>query len=132
MPLTDPENRALQLRHMERLMAMIDKGITEFAFDDATPAEVKPEDQDWDLVGYLKTSLPRRRNAHAHGDAGLTDQVLGTLELVAEILNQPFLPPTTEGPPPHDHLDNTPDINSAGRYSRKEEAAVLLERRPPR
>lgn len=84
------EQRARQRRDLERVMFAIEHGITELAFDEGEPIEIQPEDQAWDLVGLLKTNLPDRRNAYAHGDAGLTDQGLSTLKLVADILNQLF------------------------------------------
>lgn len=108
------EQRARQRRDMERLMLMVEHGIAELAFDEGTAVEVQPQDQDWDLVGHLRTSLPYRRNAHAHGDAGLTDQVLGSLELVADILNQLFFPADRKQER-HDHTatssnDDTPSV----------------------
>lgn len=40
----------------------------------------------------LRKSLPSLRNELAHGSSMLTSQVLGTIELVAEILSQIFAP----------------------------------------
>jgi len=56
------------------------------------PVDITPEDQNWDLVNLLRKSLPGLRNELAHGSSMLTNQVLGTIELVAEILSQIYVP----------------------------------------
>lgn len=76
---------------MDQLTQMEEEGLTEWVVDPDEPVEVTEQDRDWDLAGLLPESLPSRRNAHAHGDGPLSRQVLGTLELVAEILNQIFV-----------------------------------------
>ena len=50
-----------------------------------------PTDLDWDLVDMLVRTLHKHRNMHAHGGSHLMPNVLGTFELVAEILNQIFV-----------------------------------------
>jgi hypothetical protein len=47
------------------------------------------------IVGILRDSLPSLRNELAHGSPMLTRQVLGTLELVAEILGQLYAEPVS-------------------------------------
>ena len=83
-------DRARQRAEMANLERMEREGLDSIEIDEDTPLEILPEDQDWDLVSVLKVTMHRRRNSHAHGDGGLTGQVRGTLELVAEILNQVF------------------------------------------
>lgn len=73
-----------RLEVMERL------GLQELEIDPHEPVDVIPEDEGWDLLDVLRRSLSTRRNAHAHGEGGLTPSVYGTLELVCEILNQVF------------------------------------------
>ncbi len=60
--------------------------------DDDEPVNITPGDQSWDLVQILQKSLPSLRNELAHGSSMLTNQVLGTIELVAEILSQIYAP----------------------------------------
>lgn len=76
---------------MEALKAMIDNELDSLEYqipEFPEFPEILPEDQQWDLVGGLPDSLPTIRNELAHGSSMLTRQVLGTIELVAEILNQ--------------------------------------------
>lgn len=82
------EQRARERRSHEAIQAMIDQGLEEMEIDDDAPVELAPEDQQWDLVSILGNSLPSLRNELAHGSPMLTRQVLGTLELLAEILSQ--------------------------------------------
>lgn len=84
------DERARQRQRMEQLIRMEQEGLTELVVDPSEPVEVTDQDRDWDLVALLPESLPSRRNAHAHGDGPVSRQVRGTLELVAEILNQLF------------------------------------------
>ncbi|URF04115.1 hypothetical protein [Cupriavidus campinensis] len=56
--------------------------------DEEEAINITPDDQSWDLVKMLRKSLPGLRNELAHGSSKLTNQVLGTIELVAEILSQ--------------------------------------------
>ena len=84
------ENNARERRSLEALHTMIDQGLESMEIDEHDPIEVTPEDQQWDLVAVLRDSLPNLRNQLAHGSPMLTHQVLGILELVAEILGQLF------------------------------------------
>lgn len=82
------DDRARQRQDLERLIRMAEQGLNEWVIDPGEPIEVIDEDRAWDLVDTLRQSLHSRRNAHAHGDGPLTPFARGTLELVAEILNQ--------------------------------------------
>jgi hypothetical protein len=94
------EDRARERRSMEILQTMIDQHLETMVFDENELIKPTPEDQSWDLVQILRKSLPSLRNELAHGSSMLTNQVLGTIELVAEILCQiyaPNLPSTISG-----------------------------------
>lgn len=93
------EHRARERRSFEAIQTMIDQGLEQMEIHDDASVEIAPEDQQWDLVAVLSDSLPSLRNELAHGSPMLTDQVLGTLELVAEILGQlyPGQPSTCQG-----------------------------------
>lgn len=54
--------------------------------------EVTAEDLDCDIVSALDDFLPGIRNSYAHGSSRLSKQVLGTFELVNEILAQVYPP----------------------------------------
>lgn len=90
------ERNARQRRSFAMVRTMIDQQLETIEHDDMAPLEIAPEDQRWDLVSVLRESLPRTRNNLAHGSTQLTNQVLGTIELVAEILGQLYPAPTTE------------------------------------
>ena len=90
-------HRARERRSFEAIRTMIDQGLEQMEIDDDAPIDVVPADQEWDLVAILSDSLPSLRNELAHGSPMLTSQVLGTLELVAEILNQLY--PAAAGTP---------------------------------
>lgn len=81
--------RARQRYEHEQLNEMIDRGLNEIDldFDQIAVAE---QDYEWDLLSVLKESLPKTRNLHAHGTTMLHNRAYGTLELVAEIINQLF------------------------------------------
>lgn len=89
------EQRARERRSFEAIRTMIDQGLERMEMDDDAPVEVAPQDQQWDLVSILTNSLPSLRNELAHGSPMLTRQVLGTIELVAEILSQLYPAPAT-------------------------------------
>lgn len=88
------ERTARQRRSFEAVRTMIAQQLDVMEFDDAAPVEITPEDQRWDLVAVLRESLPQHRNELAHGSTMLTRQVRGTIEIVAEILDQLY--PTSE------------------------------------
>ncbi|MCR4470395.1 hypothetical protein [Burkholderia sp. SCN-KJ] len=86
------EDRARERRSMEIFQTMIDQQLDAIEVDDDESLNATPEDQGWDLVRILRRSLPSLRNELAHGSSMLTNQVLGTIELVAEILSQIYAP----------------------------------------
>lgn len=86
------EDRARQRRSMELFQTMIDQHLDGMEFDEDESVNITLEDQSWDLVQILRRSLPSLRNELAHGSSMLTNQVLGTIELVAEILSQIYAP----------------------------------------
>jgi hypothetical protein len=86
------EDRARQRRLMESIQIMIEQQLEIMEMDRDEPITLTPEDQSWDLVQVLRKSLPDLRNELAHGTSMLTNQVLGTMELVAEILSQIYMP----------------------------------------
>lgn len=91
------ERTARQRRSFEIVRTMIDQQLEMMEHDEMAPLEITPEDQRWDLVSVLRESLPHARNDLAHGSTMLTNQVLGTIELVAEILVQLYPAPTNGG-----------------------------------
>ncbi len=88
------EHQARERRSMEAIRTMLDQNLESMEINEDGPVQVAPEDQHWDLVETLRGSMPSLRNQLAHGGPMLTNQVLGTLELVAEILSQLY----PEGP----------------------------------
>lgn len=88
------EQRARERYEFERIREMIDQelDLIEIDYELASPNE---EDRDWDFLAILLESLPEIRNAYAHGSPMLHKSVLGTIELVGEILNQLFLAPSS-------------------------------------
>ena len=52
--------------------------------------EIGDIDKSLDYVNVLFETLPRLRNQYAHGTAMFHKQVLGTFEIVAEIINQAY------------------------------------------
>ncbi len=67
--------------------------FVEYDPDSAAPME---QDYSWDaLATYLET-LPAIRNMHAHGSSNLHATVLGTFEIVTDLVNQLFPPPASD------------------------------------
>lgn len=81
--------RAQQRYSLERQTYMREEGLSHLELD-YSQAIPNDEDNDWDYLSILLEVLPGIRNHYAHGSAYLHNQVLGTLELVSEILNQLF------------------------------------------
>ncbi|HDR8954969.1 TPA: hypothetical protein QDA82_005360 [Burkholderia vietnamiensis] len=73
---------------MEIFQSMLDQQLDSMEIDESLPVNIIADDQSWDLMKILRKSLPSLRNELAHGSSMLTHQVLGTIELVAEILSQ--------------------------------------------
>lgn len=83
--------RAQERYRDEQIAAMIDteQMNCELRYENAVPNE---QDRDFDYLEGMKIFLPHLRNSHAHGSTNLSKQVLGTLELVQEILDQLYEP----------------------------------------
>jgi hypothetical protein len=80
--------RAKERTAGEARQAMIDQGLESIKVDNSEPLIITEEDRNWDLLQTLIETIPSLRNELAHGSSMLTNQVLGNIELVAEILNQ--------------------------------------------
>jgi hypothetical protein len=74
---------------IEAIKKMQAVGLTELAID-GSELEFTAEDRDHDYLAQLLAGLPFLRNHYAHGTSALDDKSLGTLRLVAEIINQIF------------------------------------------
>lgn len=83
------QRRAENRYRDEQIIAMAESGLTscELRYDDVVP---NGQDKDFDYLDLLKKILPSIRNSHAHGSTNLSNQVLGTFELVREILDQVY------------------------------------------
>lgn len=70
-------------------MEMVERNLDqiEVNYEQAVPND---QDRDWNYLAVLLDVLPEIRNAYAHGSTVLHNRVLGTLELVSEMLNQLF------------------------------------------
>lgn len=80
--------RARERISMDAMQTMIDQGLDSIEVDDSEPLLITDEDRTWNLLQTLTETIPALRNVLAHGSSMLTNQVLGSIELVAEILNQ--------------------------------------------
>lgn len=65
------------------------KGLTSITYDESQ-FEIKDEDCDHDYLGIVLETTPALRNHYAHGSRSLDNQSIGTVRLVAEIINQIF------------------------------------------
>jgi len=81
------EQRAMRRTESEMWEEAQRSGLNEITFDE-TQYEIKDEDRDHEYVELLIESLPWLRNHYAHGSTTLDNQALGTIRLVAEIINQ--------------------------------------------
>lgn len=77
------EDRALY----ELLKRMDELGLDEAEFDEANVV-IKDEDCEDDYLGALLENVPKIRNHYGHGSSTLHNQVIGTLRIVREIINQ--------------------------------------------
>lgn len=62
--------------------------FVEFDYDSA---RAEPTDYSDDALSVFIETLPKIRNAHAHGSAMLHSMVLGTFEIVTDLVNQLYL-----------------------------------------
>lgn len=81
------EMRAQQRTELERFAEMERLNLNEMTFDDSN-YEITEEDRDHDYLAAILESTPGLRNHYAHGSSSLDNQALGTIQLVAEIINQ--------------------------------------------
>ena len=81
--------RARSRAEFEQIEQMRRLGLTSMQFDysDVRPS---PDDLQHDWLGVFIDSLPKIRNAYAHGSALLHPTVLRTFEIVSELINQLF------------------------------------------
>lgn len=73
----------------EALRKLIESGaeFVEYDPDGAVPIE---QDYSWDALDTYLETLPGIRNAYAHGSSNLHATVLGTFEIVTDLVNQLF------------------------------------------
>ncbi len=81
------EMRARERVESEAIEEMKRLGLHEMEIDEAS-FEIKDVDRDYDYVAILLETMPWLRNHYAHGSKTLHNQVLDTLRVVAEIINQ--------------------------------------------
>lgn len=79
--------RARHRASMECIREMQARGLGEMLFDDSA-IEPLPEDYAHDSLKIFAASLPFFRNTYAHGSAMLHSTVLGTFEIVTDLVNQ--------------------------------------------
>lgn len=81
------EGRARERFSMEKTREMIDRGLDQIEYDDS---EIEPISEDYsrDWMAILEESLPYIRNTYAHGSSMLHSSVLGTFEIVTDLVNQ--------------------------------------------
>lgn len=79
--------RATLRYEMNKIEEMRSKGLKEIALD-CSEVEVTDADRNWEYLDFLSNYLPEVRNEYAHGTPILHNQVLTTLEVVSEIINQ--------------------------------------------
>jgi len=83
------ETNARARVQFEKMREMVKCDIPEIAWDEAE-VQVTEQDLEWDFVQVLVKTLPKIRNEHAHGSTELHFQVLNTIQIVRETINQLF------------------------------------------
>jgi hypothetical protein len=78
---------------MEKLREATEKNLTEITWDESD-IQITAEDLDWDYVKMLPDLLPTLRNDYAHGSTELHNWALRSFQVVSEIINQLYQPPT--------------------------------------
>jgi len=77
-----------RIRYDEEIFRkMREEGLKEIIIDDSE-IEITDEDRNWDYVSILLKTIPFLRNAYAHGNNMLHNQVLGSIRIVSEIIIQ--------------------------------------------
>ena len=80
--------RAKSRYEFEKIQEMKEKELTEISWDESE-VEIRPEDHA-EYLEILLESLPFLRNKYAHGSGTLYPSVLGTFQLVSEMLNSAY------------------------------------------
>lgn len=73
----------------EELEEMSRLGVDQMEHDESK-IEIKDVDRNHDYLAILLETIPYLRNHYAHGSKSLHNQVLGTVQVVEEIINQIF------------------------------------------
>lgn len=73
----------------EGLEEMSRLGVEQMEYDESK-IEIKDVDRNHDYLAILLETIPYLRNHYAHGSKSLHNQVLGTVQVVKEIINQIF------------------------------------------
>ncbi len=81
------ERRAMARYSGEKIQEMMEKGLKSIELD-YSKVQITDVDRNIHYAKILLETLPEIRNHYAHGAILLHDQVLGTIELVSEIINQ--------------------------------------------
>jgi len=81
------ENQARQRTEFEIIKEMDQLGLEKMVFDESQ-IKIKEEDRNHDYLATILETMPWMRNHYAHGTKSLDNQVLGTIKLVAEVINQ--------------------------------------------
>ncbi len=87
------EINSRQRVRMEKFREMSEKKLTEMTWDESD-IKITAEDMDWDYVKMLPDMLPMLRNDYAHGSTELNNWALRSIQIVCEIINQLYEPPT--------------------------------------
>lgn len=83
-------SRAHYRASMECIREMQERGLSEMQFD-GSAIEPLPEDYAHDSLKMFAETLPFFRNTYAHGSSMLHSTVLGTFEVVTDLVNQLYL-----------------------------------------
>lgn len=95
--LSVSQRRALVNARQRHTMQIIERmraeGLDEIAYDES---DIVPGDEDYsfDCLAVWTKTIPQVRNTHAHGTTSLWPTVLGSFELVSEMINQLFVEST--------------------------------------
>jgi hypothetical protein len=81
------EMNSIDRLHMEKMQELNEKKLESIDIDESE-ARLLKEDYNWDYTAILLEALPTLRNHYAHGSATLHNQVIGSVGIVCEIINQ--------------------------------------------